>query len=406
MILAEMGRTLFLKIYLKAYILYFFITPILHSLKLIRYGAEYGAYSFYFFSSLFFVLILLHSIINLRKLINGRIFFMDIVLALIFIVSVSSTVVFGGDIIDITGNFMRLLSTMLLFINCRQFLNKEYAGNYIKRLAIAGLIGETIALIVCYYIVIRGGSVYLGLGTENLLPFIGNNIQTSALKMFVGIFMVIMGGKRGMILSAVLGVIVVLWGIGQSEKLKKMVAPIILISTIISLLYIAIQNESVYNSLPVAMRNRIKPFVEKSSNNDLDYTRATAGRDLEVYAVLKSWEEYPISIITGQGLGAAFQLYGSNTTDSTVHISPLAISFICGVPLGILLYLNFFFILFKFKRSRKKDTVWYYIFVVNVMNSFTVFTIFQSPIIWISLAYLYNSHYESFNFFKKKTLSI
>lgn len=396
--------------FLNLYGFLFLLAPVIHSLKIIRLSIEVGAYTFYVSTVIYFFLNLIFALNNYREILKIKMYFIDFLLVVMLLFGMAATLVFMGDIIDISGNFLRFATSLLIFWNFRILfsdpkISNYLNGKYLNKLSLYGLIGVIISLIVVYSTILGGNGVYLGLSTENIVPFIGQNIQYAPLKMIFGILLTVLGGKRGVILGVMLGSIFIL--ILKNKKIfsfKKSVSFLLLIGPIL-IIGLSIQSDQFFDSLPRSLQRRVEPFrIDDTQSGTIDLSKATSGRNREVEAVFLQWRRDPLTIWTGKGFGAAFTLQHSDEQDSSVHISPIGVSFLVGIPLGLAFYAVLFFYFFKFKIQNREKQVWFFIFFFTVLNSFTVFSIFQNPLFWISFAALLSNTNEGSYILKKKAL--
>lgn len=405
-----MKLTKAIKLFLNLYAVLFFLGPIIHSLKIIRLSVEVGAYTFYISTVIYFLLNVIHAITIHRDISKMPVFFIDFLLMSIFGVGLLGTFVFQGDYVDISGNFLRVVTSILIFWNFRIIFQdrnfNEYLSNeYIKRIAKYGFIGVLVALFVVYLTIFSGTGVYLGLSTENIVPFIGQNIHFAPLKMILGISMTVLGGKRGVILGVLIGCIYILFFKRDKLRNGKIFISLLFLLLPIFLIIVSVQSDNVYNDLPRSIQRRVEPFrLGESSSEGIDIARATSGRNWEVEAVFNQWKEEPITAWIGKGFGATFKLEYSEEEDSSVHISPIGVSFLVGLPLGLFFYIVLFYFIFKYRKPSKGKQVWFFIFLFTIVNSFTVFSIFQTPIFWISFAALITKTNENTNILSKKAL--
>lgn len=382
-------RNSFFVVFISVFTALFFVVPITHSFKVVHYSTTIGAAIFYMSTVFYFIVLSLSFIINLDKIAALKYSFMTGLFCIMIVFALAITIFYGGEIEDIAGNMLRYLNSFLIYLNARIF-PEVYANLKLKnRLIKFGFIGTVTALIIVYYNILTGGNVYLGLSTENLIPFIANNLKNNPFNVLLGLVMIVMGGKRGMILSSLLGLMIFL--VFKQTGTKKAIPLFFTLLIPIVGIWITIQDASILKSLPKTMQNRVAPFVINSDKEQFNIRNATAGRNEEVETVIRIWKQDPLSAIVGRGYGAAFQLSGEDMTDSTVHISPIGVAFISGIPLTLFLYGYLIYVAFRSIKQIKHTpeyTFWYYIFISLILNSFSVFIVFQAPLIWLSLAQL------------------
>jgi hypothetical protein len=326
-------------------------------------------------------------LINKKVLFNG---IMGTVILMFFVASLM-TIIWQGEIFDVGGNILRILTAITCF-------HVGYFGNFDqtlfkRRLIRWGFLGISVALIISYIAVFTGNTVYLGLSTEHLFPYISNSLaQNNLFGSLGGFFMVVMGGKRGVMLAALVMIIFVTFLYKRGLSKKKMLPFFVLIFFAASFLtFIDIHD------LPTPVYNRIKPFVEgNTSDSHTQYRDATSGRSEEVFFVMNDINKNIEIAFVGKGLGATFA-DDSGSEDSTVHISPVALTFLFGLPLTIVFYFLMFQQFYRFLKAINKYSLpelsfWTILSLGLFINSFFVFEVLQNPLLWLSFGIAYRQY--------------
>ncbi|TVP43102.1 MAG: hypothetical protein EA350_14270 [Gemmatimonadales bacterium] len=121
---------------------------------------------------------------------------------------------------------------------------------------------------------------------------------------------------------------------------------------------------------------------------EIDWRRGTAGRNVEVEHLVQRWKERPLEFVFGAGAGGVIQVESGER--STVHVSPLALMFFVGAPLGGFLYFLIWgvFVL-RWRQTwailnARRQAVGLAGFGLLVVT-LSVFTILQNPLIWLFL---------------------
>lgn len=365
------------------------IGPFLHSLKLIHTGGDFGVIFLYLtlpLLAIFFSLSLLFG----EKPKGESLDFLGYSLLLTIAWASIWTLFYLGSVVDIAGNFLRLVMSFCCYFTTKRYLNTETFLNLEKKIIKFGLIGVSLGLAVTYFTLIRGGAVYLGLSTDSALPSIAYSLVYGGWPGIIGGIFIVMGGKRGIMLAMMFAII--LYNILFGSRKKILIATVFLFVLGTGMaLFINTQKDivAVVDKLPRPVQSRIQPFLTEG-DNDIDIQNATQSRSTEVESVVKIWKKNNTMIFTGMGLGAWFtDVYG--LIDNTIHISPVALSFQFGIPFAVLLLFAIFsrpFIAathYK-KKLDKQGMFWVVLSLAFLFTTFSVFEIFQNPLIWICLA--------------------
>ncbi|MGE4497251.1 MAG: hypothetical protein AB7E48_05180 [Deferribacterales bacterium] len=374
-----------------------FFNPVLHCIKLLRMGNTVGAVFFYVTFPLIAIFFGM-SLIFGRNLKILRPNFLEIVILTMILWGTVVTLLYAGDAMDVTANLLRMCFSLACYHTTRVYALNLAEQGIDSRLAKYGLAGTFFAVLILYLLGVFGPfPVYLGLGTSSAFIALAYVlVKEPRWKWLYAVFIVILiilGGKRGHMLSAFAMIFLSFF------VSKRMVVPLIILG-IMSLFSIyalsKVDIEKVVSALPKPVAARLIAFVatpDAEETGRTKYDQMTSGRMFEVLAVMSTWKSEPSSMYTGKGFGAAF-INQAGDADSTVHISPVALSFIYGVPLASLFMLTVILIVFKNLTSSKSTSanrrLWALSVVGYLVSTLSLYTIFQDPMLWISLGMISN----------------
>lgn len=376
-----------------------FFNPILHCIKLLRFGNTIGAAFFYVTFPLiasFFVLSLFFG----RNYKTGRPDIIEIIILTMLLWGSIVTIIHSGSIVDILANALRMVFALACYHTTRVYAKNFTEQNIDLRMAKYGFLGTFIAVIILYSLGVYGPfPVYLGLGTSSIFVALAyvlvkkNQYKKWIYACFV-FMIIVLGGKRGHMLSAF---VIIFVNFFLSKK--NFIPFVVFLSAFVFGFFIVISTDiqKTIELLPKPIAARVIPFIvfqnEEALTNRSAYDAITSGRMNEVVAVLDLWKKEPFAKYTGKGLGATF-INQAGDPDSTVHISPIALSFIFGVPLTVVLISAITLLVIKNLLTYKKITndrkIWVLAAVGYLMSTLSLFTIFQDPLIWISLGMISN----------------
>ncbi|KTC81431.1 hypothetical protein [Legionella brunensis] len=389
----------FYKLSLFIIVILLFLAPALHTLKLIRISVLIPSLTFYIgFPLVILLLAFSFAILILR---NG--FFVDFFeLLLIFIGFWTTcwTIWFKGDWIDIGGNVSRLIFVFLLYFTTRHY-KLIWTKELIFKLAWSGAVGVMIGLSYLYILGVFGPyPVYMGLNSESTLLLLAlaltRCMKRYRLTIVFVMLLIILSGKRGVLLAAIVMMLCSwIFPIKYSAISSRILQMIFIFCSIVLACLIVGLNGSL-SFLPEQLTKKFQVSSEQSTEAKI--RKITAGRNLEVTAVVHEWQQDPIKFWIGSGFGAHFTLQNENEeiTKSTVHISPLGLVHIYGFPLAVILI---FSIVWKIswvivKRSFKDELIYYQALGLTSLGLFTVsmssFIIMQNYLLWIALGLMSN----------------
>ncbi len=381
-----------------------FLSPILQDFKLLQISAWIPAALFY--ASLPVITASFFLSLYLRKDVNRTKFdAMELILLACLVWSWIWVPMYGGDLGDIGGNFLRILFAFSAYRASRLYAFDAHARTLMPRLAKWGFWGIFWALIGLYGLGVFGPFyVYLSLNSEEMFVALAvalTIVGARRLPLSFGAFMmVVMGGRRGAIVAALAMITakyVMNWNVGAQAAWKRGLMLTVGVVTLGSLFFgiqYAQANPEVFTRLPQNVALRIAPLVIASDTDEgVDATTLTGKRNVEVLAVFNQWAADPLEMFTGQGYGASW-VNEDGERDSTVHFSPVAVALIYGVPLAIGLYVAMLWLPLKATlrairgEGDREEQVWALVVLGLIVLSFTGFSIFQNYVLWIGMGVL------------------
>lgn len=337
-----------------------------------------------------------------------RVDLMERVLVAAMLVSIPSTVAFGGDTTDIGGNLLRLVLTYTCYKASRAYILSNGLKRALPVLAWCGLIGVVLATMLVYALgVFAGLPVYLGVNSEWAFLALACLLVTPSRYRMLGIVfvvaLVIAGGKRGPMLAMALILVAYVWLSLRMGGVRRRALTNFAISGSLVLMAVGgalawIGPDRVWEALPYNLRMRFAT-LGIGGERAFDPELATSGRSSEVVLVADAWRLSPVGLWTGFGLGASIE-NDIGERLSTIHISPVALVFIFGLPVGALLFLTpILWSLQPFRQRRpqltRAEQAWWLIVVGMLGASLSVFTILQTPVLWMGLGALRARHVQN-----------
>lgn len=382
-----------------------FMGPILHDFRLMHIADKVPVIFFYItFPLQTFAFIAL--VVFRKDVAKWRMDWMEMFIIFVSVWVLLITALYMGDVQDLVGNFFRLFLVYFCYRVGRDILTKEPEESVWKvqnMMGRWGVWGVAIADIFLYAGVLLHRGAYLGLVTEasfvGFAVMLAGNHRHRTRFLWLFAILIILGGKRGNMLAMVAMLLVYAFFIVKQGRLSvKLVRNLTFgfagMFLFASAILISGSSDAMAQFIPKPLADRFAVLTASSDEGgSVDVASATSGRNFEVEAVLAQWRANPTAMWTGQGLGANITETTGDVA-STVHISPLAMSHIFGVPVGLGLYLAawwFAMELFFFSRPRiapRTDVVWALVAVSLLTTSLSVFNIIQTPLIWISVGAL------------------
>jgi hypothetical protein len=358
------------------------LSLVVQTFRLLRLTSGAEAILFYFvLTSTTFVLFWL--VVRLRAFKPLTIF--DGLFALLAGVGVLGIASHGATIEDVVGNSLRLVQSWAA-VRIGLTLAKDELRDFFRKFAKVGLYGTIISLFLLYTLGVFGPlSVYLGMNSEHLTVALASLPAKGVSHPVVVVLMSLLSGKRGPLLAVF--VVAVLAAVVLRGRGRTVMALGIGAVFGVFLLFQTVDVESYVQTWPAPIAGRILPIIDQNPNTD-----PFSGRFIEVEKVLRAWRLGQADYIMGQGLGGNLSNLGRS--DSTIHISPLWMVFIFGLPLTVVFlgWLAYFCLSSLFRptfteRSAALVAIGYFV------TSLSIMIIFQAPIAWICVGYLLGRRY-------------
>lgn len=370
-----------------------FLAPVLQALKLLDLTAAPGRALFYFrlsATTLAFSASYLLLLSRNRLKVSG----LDVLLVFLLVWGGVFTVFFGGTVVDIAGNLLRLAFILACYQTARRYAHTVDLSRALKWFGVLGLAGVVVGLIVVYWWGVLGGRpVYLGLSTQGLFVALAFVLarEGDGDWLWVGLFMllIVAGGKRGNMLAAMGMILVAVLFVRRMSRRK--VAAVSFVTVCAAFLFVGIDYAVLAGALPEPLAQRFLVWIP-GSGTGIDLAEATSNRVTEVLAVVEMWKETPMATISGFGLGAIIPK-GAAATASTVHISPVALAFQYGIPLAAMVLLAIYAVPVRTLLQERsslgvEERTWCLTAVGLLALSTTVFTVLQDPVLWVALGRL------------------
>lgn len=395
----------FYKVALAVVAMLLLLSPALHPLKLMRVSAFVPALNFY----IGFPLVILFLTLSWTLWCISRDVKADLIeLTLVFLAvwGVAWTIWNGGSIVDIAGNLSRVLFAFLLYGLTRRY-SSFWTLKTTKTFARFGFLGVVVGVLFLYGFGVFGPlPVYLGLSSESAFLMLGIALTLDSRHrwkfLFFVVAIIVLAGKRGNILAVpcmVIAYYLYFGGKPVNLKFRAILVPFGLFT--FALFLVVVANTGVFALLPDALTNRFSTLSNISAGEEA-IRMATAGRNIEVLAVLDQWSRSPEMFWLGAGFGAAFEVLGPDgyVSKSTVHITPVAIAFIYGFPVAVIFMFVIVRHIFKaFARELKQNNpvvrVWIIVSVGILIVSMSSFVLFQNYLFWIALAIISKTNAHS-----------
>lgn len=378
-----------------------FLSPILQDFKLLQISPWIPAALFY--AGLPFITICFAGSLYLRKDIKWwKLDPVELVLGFAMLWAWTQVPLYGGEVGDIAGNFLRVLFAFSAYKATRLYGTDLLMRDVVPRLARWGFWGVFWALFGLYAVGVFGPMyVYLSLNSEEIFVAFALALtlfDARRIPYSTAVFLlVILGGRRGAILAALAMILMkysMNWNTGEGAKWKRATLLGIGLGVVLGLVGFvkwAQNNVEVFEVLPAGAKVRIVPLLLASEEQDT--TTLTGKRNVEVEAVFRQWADDPVQMFTGQGYGATW-INEEGEPDSTVHFSPVAVSLIYGAPMAVLIYVAMLWLpVVSVLRAiighgDREEQIWGLVTFGLIVLSLTGFSIFQNYVLWIGLGML------------------
>lgn len=364
------------------------ITPILHTVALMQISKTIPAYlSFLSFYPLFLAFGLLAAFASFPRA-NGWPIFILLIVGIF--TGFLSSFINGNFSLEVVPKFFSMLTMLLLFYwaaNTRIEVKK--VEEVTLKFAQFAFFGVFFALIVLYVgNFVFHFPVYLGLSTEyliiSLVYVLWFKPKFSIPLIIIILLMFFLAGKRGQLLVAAMMLFAVLYVFYPSYKNYFILILLMLIASVV------MPWEVIWNYVE---ENFSRFDLSKVQSFD-DLNQFTSGRLDELLVVYQDIVANIYSLLLGNGFGATFELYGYQK--STVHVSPIGVAWIYGVPFSVVLYLALIWVCLRIivKYKKKMQSFWALVTLSQLLTTMSVFTIFLNPVLWVSLGLALRRKYQ------------
>lgn len=258
-----------------------------------------------------------------------------------------------------------------------------------------GLLISIISYKIAPYIGIKVYSIGV-VSIFSLFPLIVFFQNKEWFKVSLTIILLILGGKRGVLLSGLLSFIII--GVGQ-KSIKKTTRFIVIISSLI--IFISLFYVSMSPSRITKMPSEVQPMLTRMmhTNPFSDFNRIYADpRVREVEGAIRPLVDEPISIITGRGGGYSYEYTDVDgnfeKTLHNTHFSPVAVLTRYGIVYLAILYIFIIKTLYLNYRIMKANRLSFELIVLlmyavaSFVNSFTAFTLYLDYLFILCLGLL------------------
>lgn len=398
-------RDLFFRTGLLMILVIHLASPVIDCLRLLKYSHLPSTLLFYVQLPLL-SLLFGTSIIPCRTMTEERFDPMEITILSMLLFSSLSFLSYRGQPIDAAGNLLRLILTFSCYRGARKYYSTFINKNFIYRLALFGGIGGCISLLLLYTLGVFGPRpIYLGMSTDVFFPalaiVLAERRTFSELYSMLLFSLIFLGGKRGFIIAAGFQILAYA-AIGAFIRRSIGTSTLKIVACFLALYIASLSTVSLSTSqaflskLPSSLTGRFTNIY--SEETGVNWNLLLSGRESDLFDALRAWKNEPYALFSGFGLGATVTS-PEGITRSTIHFSPLAISYIFGVILFGVFYWQITMLLLKKILSwraidfERKVLLLLSVGLLGVSNS--VYSILQDPLLWLALGKLASNSYSS-----------
>lgn len=372
------------------------LSPLTHVLKVAHISSLPGAWLFYATLPLTVVLFALAGLES-RPCATARLRILWLLLGVALVTALIRTDWADGTVEDIGGNLLRFLTPLTVIPVMARPIESAWITRIAAQtsLAKACFASSLLAVALTHWLARGGFNVYFGLQlSPAILVCLAVGLVTgSASGSIASLMLSIMAGKRGVVLAAVT-VLASACLVHSSRRMGLIVSSCVL--CVIATLYLATPGV-----VPAELANRVGGTLDslhvamESAGADEalgPLNAATQGRAEEVAAAVESLDSGGASAwLFGRGLGAAIITAHGEATDSTIHVSPVALTLLCGAPLAISVYMYAALIIAQTLissagRPYPGTQVLALLAAGEFVFSLSAFTFLHDPILWMCLA--------------------
>ena len=286
------------------------------------------------------------------------------------------------------------------FKNSSININTYFKGIY-KPVLILSFCSLTTIVFVNYLILTVGGVRASASDVTMLFPLFYFFVNKFYILSILFLLLIILGGKVGPLLS-----VLTVFGLFYIVRLKPKT---IVIGLLIAFIFVFVLQYFDYEQwskfLPILSKFRI--FFESGySINELYVIDKylLGGRLAEVIGSMSVYKESAWLLFTGPGVGYTYDLYREGTLEQIdrhgVHFSPISLLTIYGSLYTVVFYGYLSYVFFKSLKIMRKNRSRFQIlaamfFIANLINSFTVFSIFSVLLFPLSIGLILNRNNKS-----------
>lgn len=299
------------------------------------------------------------------------------------------------NLID-TGRLIFVLLTYIYFSHLDTSILD--VSKYFKYLSDAMIVVYGLAVVFTYAYAIPAGLVrYLSLGSEMMfVPVAYNFWHGKKKKLFASIIIVILSVKRGVIVSMAIMLLMMMLSYKEKNFLKVVLKALSLLIIAVIILYIVLYISYPFLGDKLIFLKRwetLMPWTEKFSIKN-----AGSGRLEEISSAINDLKQVPLGIIAGGGSGFSYTFYYESGGTifikegyRNVHVSPISIFILYGLPLTICFYFGLFSNILKTylrihdNNNKNMQLTIFYTAIGMLCYTMFVFELLQEPILWCAL---------------------
>ena len=360
----------------KLVVLYYAISPFLYLLRTLSGDVGITSFILRFFEPFLLVSTLFSCFLQNRFKLNAYI----LTFFLLGFYGVIIAIVQDNRLVDIVAGYSHFMTGILLFIYFYSSGKNLNIDRFMMVLSYATL-SCCLAVLGFMYCMpyILGFHIYLGLACQVLIMvFFYNLHKRRFFQCILSVLLIILSGKRGVLVALLIGYILSLIFLLHRAKLKnivKLLFAFVLISSIVVLV------------LPVTSEQLIKKYTYNEQATVDDYS---AGRWNEVTSAYEGWVNNVENVILGSGFGFTYTYIHfltklADTEDyKNVHFSYLNPIIIFGVPVATLYYICLGLLFIRlFRRVDPSISYLKWSSLTYLIYACFVFNLFDEPIFWM-----------------------
>ncbi len=247
-------------------------------------------------------------------------------------------------------------------------------------------------------------AIYLSLTDPLILiPLIWFLITKKNKLLLYTIFLILIGGKTGILLSALVVYLIYKIFSLKINILKTFLYILFSLFLFITFLYgisnLEITSNNIFTSIFMKFQS-YNPF-NIFLNGEFDLNKLSnfgGGRVQEIiYSIKTIIEQNEFFILTGKGLGYEYYIPKYDMTIHNVHFTPVSLITKFGIIITLFIYFIFIVYLINIYKSLIKqksknenycNKFFFYLIISMSIYSFTAYTFFMNLLLWFSLAYL------------------